>query len=354
MASRQSEVTIHFYSKVYATTLSILALMAIASPALADPPYQIEVRSRVLVGREPPALIVRATATIRGLEVRLRSEGLRPSSHRVASLLAGASREFPIPAPVGVSSWIAEVRHAGAKESSILTFEVVVARPIEIRMAQGDVDLANGEVSFTATEAVTRVRIEVFSEDGSRLRTIEEAVSAPPGQRVRVRFDRPPGSVGRLVVTVFDTYDFYNGVEVTPIFIEIPHEQVHFDFDSAVIQPAEEPKLARTLMEVRAAIARLSSAFSPRLYIAGYTDTVGGSDYNRDLSRRRAEAIARWFRAHGLSIGVCWQGFGEDALAIPTPDDTPEPRNRRTLHVLADQPPPVSNTFPASAWKCLP
>lgn len=323
-------------------------------PALGDSPVEVEVRSRVLLGRETPALIVRALASVRGLEVRLRADGRSPRTHRVASLPAGATREFPVEAPVGLSSWTAEIRHADAKDPDVLTFEVTVARPLEIRIGPGDVDLARGEVSFTASEPVARARVEVFAEDGSLLQAREESLDASPGSLLRVRFDPPSARVGRLVVTAFDPHGFFNGVEATPFVIEIPHEEVLFDFDRAEIRESEEPKMTRTLGEVRAALARLSSAFSARLYVAGYTDTAGGRDYNRDLSRRRAEAIARWFRAHGLSIGVCWQGFGEDALAVPTPDETPEPRNRRTLHVLADQPPPVSRTFPTSDWKCLP
>ncbi len=329
-------------------------LCLLSWPALAAPPYEVEVRSRVLLGRERPALIVHAREEIRRLEVRLRRDGRAAGTLRVATLRAGETREFPLDAPEGTSSWVAEVRHAGSREPDVLTFEVVVARPIEIRIGPGDVDLVRGEVSFIASEAVARVRVEVFRPDGSSLGTRDEAVSVPAGRPVRVGFDPPREPVGRLVVTAYDANGFYNGVEATPFFIEVPHEEVLFEFDRADIRSSEEPKMERTLAKVRDAIARLSSTFAARLYVAGYTDTVGDRDYNRVLSRRRAEAIARWFRAHGLAIGICWQGFGEEAPAVPTSDETPEPRNRRTLHVLANQTPPVSRAFPAADWACLP
>ncbi len=344
----------HASVRARARSLLAAAVVLAAVPAWADSPYEVEVRSRVLLGREPPALIVHALALVRRIEVRLRSDAGSSKTHRVAALPAGATREFPFDAPVGVSSWTAEIRHADAKEPDVLTFEVVVARPLEIRMSPGDVDLGRGEVSLSASGPVARVRVEVFAEDGSLLQAREETPAAPPGSPIRVRFDPPSARVGRLVVTAYDPHGFFNGVEATPFLVEIPHEEVLFEFDRADIRVCEEPKMTRTLEQVRAALARLSSAFAARLYVAGYTDTVGSRDYNRDLSRRRAEAIARWFRAHGLSVGVCWQGFGEDVLAVPTPDETPEPRNRRTIHVLADQPPPVSRTFPAIDWKCLP
>lgn len=330
-----------------------LAITLLSRTALAQTPYEVEVRSRVLVGREIPALILHAQTEIRGLQVTLRSEGRKPKIHRVPSLPEGAKREFPLEAPLGTSQWTAEVRHAGSKEPDVLTFEVTVARPIEVRIGPGDVDLERGEVTFSTSDPASRVRIEVFAEDGSRVVAHEEAVDTPAGHPLRVRFEPPRTRVGRLVLTVFDAHGFYNGVEATPFFVEVPHEEVLFEFDRADIRATEEPKLARSLQEVRSAMNRLSSAFSARLFVAGYTDTVGSPQYNRDLSRRRAEAIARWFVAHGLSIAVCWQGFGEDALAVPTPDETPEPRNRRTLYVLADQPPPVSRLFPGADWHCL-
>jgi outer membrane protein OmpA-like peptidoglycan-associated protein len=119
------------------------------------------------------------------------------------------------------------------------------------------------------------------------------------------------------------------------------------------VLPAEEPKLARTLEEVHKALAKLGNEFKARLYVAGYTDTVASREYNQDLSERRAMAIARWFSGHGLRVRACYQGFGEDSLAVQTPDETPEPRNRRTIHVLGNQTPPVSKVFPRPNWKCL-
>ena len=113
------------------------------------------------------------------------------------------------------------------------------------------------------------------------------------------------------------------------------------------------PKLARTLEGVHAALIKFGNEFKAKLYVAGYTDTVGGREYNQDLSARRAQAIASWFQSNGLKVRACWQGFGEEALAVTTPDETPEARNRRTVHVLANQPPPTSGTFPRASWKCL-
>ena len=60
---------------------------------------------------------------------------------------------------------------------------------------------------------------------------------------------------------------------------------IYFDTDKAVVKPESRPTLEE--------IAKLLRA-QPQLnvVIVGHTDSQGGHDYNMDLSRRRADAIA--------------------------------------------------------------
>ena len=72
------------------------------------------------------------------------------------------------------------------------------------------------------------------------------------------------------------------------------------------------------------------------LYIAGHTDTVGNASDNQRLSERRAQAIAGWFAAHGLrGLPIHVRGFGEGALAVKTPDNTPQQHNRRAQYIVS-------------------
>ena len=68
-----------------------------------------------------------------------------------------------------------------------------------------------------------------------------------------------------------------------------------------------------------------------RFRIEGHTDTVGSSNYNRTLSERRAEAVvdyvAKKYDVDPSRLQAI--GMGEDRLLVPTPPQTPEPRNRR-------------------------
>ncbi len=64
--------------------------------------------------------------------------------------------------------------------------------------------------------------------------------------------------------------------------------------------------------------------------IAGYTDTVGGEELNERLSHKRSEAIAVLIVKSGVptqEISLAY--FGKTALAVETPDNTPELLNRR-------------------------
>jgi len=89
----------------------------------------------------------------------------------------------------------------------------------------------------------------------------------------------------------------------------------------------------------------------PKLYIAGHTDTVGTAAHNLDLSRRRAQSIAGWFRKNGLRIPISYEGFGEFALLIATPDNTDERRNRRVDYILATEDPVLKATEFQAVWK---
>jgi OmpA-OmpF porin, OOP family len=68
-----------------------------------------------------------------------------------------------------------------------------------------------------------------------------------------------------------------------------------------------------------------------RFRIEGHTDTVGSSDYNRALSERRAEAVVDYVaKKYGVDPSRLQAvGMGEDGLLVATPQQTPEPRNRR-------------------------
>jgi OOP family OmpA-OmpF porin len=96
-----------------------------------------------------------------------------------------------------------------------------------------------------------------------------------------------------------------------------------FDFDKYFIREDAKPELDR-IADVM--IADTTTQF----LVWGFTDTVGTPEYNQGLSERRANAVADYLEGRGVSRDrMVIQGFGETNLAVETPDQTPEPRNRR-------------------------
>lgn len=347
---------IRIFARMMATRLTpalVIAVGLLAGQALAgEPPFDISLRNQVLMGDQQPAMVLTARANIGPVSVTfIRDDGKRQKV-TAKSIKYGKSHDFIVKQEPGKHDYTVEITW-GKSGPEIITFPVVVARPMRIDISKDTVDLADGHIAFVANQPVAKVKLEVFGDGGTALLEQEFDVSSAGGAKTDIRFKPSSSSVNIVRLTAYDPYGFYNGIEMTPFFVDIPHEEVTFEFGKADIRPEEEQKLARTLDRIHEALAKFGNEFKARLYVAGYTDTVGSRESNQSLSEKRARSIAHWFLANGLAVRACFQGFGEDALAVPTPDETPNESNRRTLHVLANQVPPKSKTFPKTAWTCL-
>lgn len=64
--------------------------------------------------------------------------------------------------------------------------------------------------------------------------------------------------------------------------------------------------------------------------VIGHTDTLGKADMNEALGLKRAIAAAELLKKKGLNAhALTIESHGERNLLVKTPDETPEPRNRR-------------------------
>jgi OmpA-OmpF porin, OOP family len=94
------------------------------------------------------------------------------------------------------------------------------------------------------------------------------------------------------------------------------------------------PQAIRSLDQLGQALSTPTLA-AYHFRIEGHTDTVGSADQNKTLSERRAEAVVKYLTGKYQIDTARLQavGMGEDGLAISTPPNTPEARNRRVLVV---------------------
>jgi outer membrane protein OmpA-like peptidoglycan-associated protein len=109
---------------------------------------------------------------------------------------------------------------------------------------------------------------------------------------------------------------------------EAPSVNLYVPFETGSAELT--PQAIASLNELGKALS--SAALSGyKFKIEGHTDTVGTKDYNLSLSDRRAAAVSAYLeQKFGVNQGrLETVGVGEAHLLVPTPDQTPEPRNRR-------------------------
>lgn len=231
--------------------------------------------------------------------------------------------------------------------------EVAKLPPLAVTIDKERVDLDRHRLEVKMSRKAGHVEIKVYDESGFTIAEEQHDFEGRPPNSTLVVTWSPKSSepVAKIEVFAHDAYGYYKGIAITPWSLEIPHEEMNFETNSDVIRPSEEPKLEHSLKQIKDAIDRHENLGPISLFIAGHTDTKGEAAHNLDLSRRRARAIARWFKAHGLTLPIAYEGFGEHSLKVKTEDEVDELRNRRVDYVLSIDAPRLKSTGAPAAWK---
>ena len=238
----------------------------------------------------------------------------------------------------------------GGEGTMPLNIDVAVLVPPKLSVDAADLDLDARTLVLQSDRPLADVSIEVFGLGGA---SIGGAREAGTGATRHAMSWTSEGEILRIDVTGTDVDGAYAVLTLLPWSYEIPHVDVIFDSNQAEILPTEVHKLEDAYAEVGKTLAKYGDIVDIKLFVAGYTDTVGTREHNLALSRRRAKAIAQWFRTRGFAGVIQYAGYGEAVLAKLTPDGTDEPLNRRALYVLAADR-PVSSDTPAGTWTALP
>jgi outer membrane protein OmpA-like peptidoglycan-associated protein len=241
------------------------------------------------------------------------------------------------------------------------TRALAAGSPLRVQVDKSKVDLEEHRLEVKMSHPAGKVKLTVVGESEAVLADEEhDFAGRPPDSPLVVTWspssDEP---VARIELRAYDAQGSWVGVELSPWFVPIPHEDVNFKTDSADIEDKEVPKLEAAygklgeVLEKDRAHGRQHPGLT--LFIAGHTDTVGGDAYNLKLSQARARSIGAWFRKRGVKLPIAFEGFGESALIVRTADNTDEPRNRRADYILSDEPPTFKTTsgFHPS-WKKIP
>jgi OOP family OmpA-OmpF porin len=101
-----------------------------------------------------------------------------------------------------------------------------------------------------------------------------------------------------------------------------------FENNTTDMTPESKPALEK-------AVAVLKENASLNVLIVGHTDDRGDPDYNRDLSKQRAEAVRQYLIGQGVAAGRLEAvGKGEDEPLVPNTNDRARKQNRRVEMVV--------------------
>lgn len=216
---------------------------------------------------------------------------------------------------------------------------LAAAEKLELRIASEDIDIAGRTIHFALGSVAQFAEIEVYSPDGELLHAGHQAYDSPaPGTRLQISWPDlgKKGENFRIELKFTDSKENWVTFQVIRFYVEVPHEEVEFETGKWAIRTEQESKLEKPLALLKEAADKYAELMNVSLYVGGHTDTVGKAEDNQLLSERRAQAIADYFIAHGLTkMAIFVRGFGEGALAVKTADNVAEAKNRRAVYIVS-------------------
>ena len=343
-------------ARLLAAVLTVCALL-FSSAAFADA-ARLGVRLLATVsGKQMPELVLQPQEGVKSVVVALKRHDGRKSRVQARNIAAGSKKSLAVRQEPGRFTYDGHftVKWASGKQSQFdMRFTLTRTPKLKLMVKAEDVDLDARTMTFKINNRAQKATLEIVGQDRKTIATVTKSFKGSRGNaKLTLTWKDPGAEVLYMDLKVYDVGGFWKGVRFTPFFISIPHDDVEFENGKWDIRPSEAPKLKQTLKQVREALAKHGALLQLKLFVAGYTDTVGSKSANRRLSFNRARSIAGWFRAHGLRIPIHYQGFGEDVLAVGTPNETAEPKNRRALYFLSSQIPAKSKALPKQNWARL-
>lgn len=159
----------------------------------------------------------------------------------------------------------------------------------------------------------------------------------------------PDGSLGKVVVKGQQGEQLLTRARQGALLdgsqppFDVSEEQLQRDFGAAMrARPAMPEQFllyfetggSELTAESKALLQRIVQTALNRtavdMSVIGHSDTQGAAQANEALALQRATAIAEQLRGLGLAnTTMVIESHGERNLLIATPDETPEPRNRR-------------------------
>ncbi len=334
--------------------MRLALFLLVPTLAFADA-VDVTINSPVQLGKGQPSISVRINEKIVGFELVLtRSDG--KSVDVKSGGKPGTTRIIDLPQPEGKFGYEGELRvllRSGENGVMPLKFDAALYGPLKLTFDPKDLDLASRKVAVRLSRAADKVHLEITSDTGATDNEDIPFNAAVAGTPLEIGWPQMQGQVLRLSLRATDTDGFFTGLDLFPWQVNIPHEEVNFDTGKAEIRADQRAKLDQSAKLIAEAVEKFGRLAAIKLFVAGHTDTQGGSVQNRQLSEARARSIGAYFRGRGLRLPILSAGFGEEALAVQTPDETDEPRNRRAEYIIAIEHPAIRGASFEPTWRPL-
>ncbi len=320
----------------------IALVLTVPLTAMADSEMLgLQIRAKVQIGGDKPAFVITPQIGIKSLKIALKNQATgRTTTLRTGRVGRGRTKALGWKQGVGTQKWEATF-HAqwakGDKDTWTITLESTVYPKIQSNVRKSDVNLDDRSITVRLNQPAARVDLKVWGDDAKVFHedsTDFEDMDA--GQDLEVTWEQPDGvGVLKIELKVWSTFGFWIGTEISPFEVDIPHDDVEFDFGKSNVRPSEAPKIDATMEMLNKMLRRYGSLVKLQLYVAGFTDSVGSKASNQSLSEQRARSIGAYFRRKGIKVPIYFKGFGETHQAVKTPDETKEARNRRAVYKLS-------------------
>jgi outer membrane protein OmpA-like peptidoglycan-associated protein len=326
-----------------------------AGVALADS-VSVTVTNVALLGKGQPTVNITILEPIMGFMVKLkRSDGKDVEIKGGGK--PGQTRNLELNQPEGKFSYTGELSvnlPKGGTETMQMQFDAELWGPLHMKAEKADVDIEHRKIKVSIDRPAAKAVVKVMMDTGKAAFDGEIPFNgAAPNTPLEITWPEKPGKVMKVSIQVYDTLSFFSGVEFFPWQIDIPHEEVSFDSGKWDIKGDETEKVDSSYVKITDAVNKYGRLADIKLYVAGHTDTVGANAANRTLSLNRAKAIGLYLRKRGLSIPVFYEGFGEEAPAVQTPDETAEAGNRRADYTISIEAPRLEHAPFQPTWHRL-
>lgn len=143
--------------------------------------------------------------------------------------------------------------------------------------------------------------------------------------QMRLEREKELNRMQEALNSVVETHRTPNGMVMV-----LPDSIFRFTFDSSDLSPKNRELLSRI-----AGILLVSKGYGLSVY--GYTDDVGTSEYNQQLSVRRAKAVEGYLVQSGIDQSIInVKGYGKTNPLVPSTSASARAKNRRVEIALTD------------------